>query len=436
MVIRDNRIRDLALTPALGRGYSLATNTYQSVCFDNLKTTTASFDFDYSFEDLELDDSTTSRMEGTFKGTDAYDFIKKHTRTKTITRNNHKYYYHHLLATLTVDSYYSSLNEAKLTLSKSAQILLKKKDVLGFFAACGSYYIRSIARRSQYLTIFTYTSKKGERDDNFEENLEQAIRRFDMDKGTTAQETKTSREFADLAQRRNLKIVNRSLALVGKKKDNLIAFDLESYKKTIAAAFMSTQNEFTGRIMSLEIVPWMDNTLFQSLIGIEEVTDLAGRRIPRFEQKLILTENAEFYITVLQVIRNMQNISNKAALCRNIIDRKYMKNGRFLPEYRNRQVISHRSGQLISLERLNEELSKNRLEKLYQAQKSFLRGEGPEFNNGASDCLKHILVNGITRRSYRETPSCDKVIPRLSFAPSDIVDEYCMPALDETSNSK
>ena len=45
-VIADNRVRNLDITPTLGRGYSIMTNSYQSICLVAEETTTPSYNYD------------------------------------------------------------------------------------------------------------------------------------------------------------------------------------------------------------------------------------------------------------------------------------------------------------------------------------------------------------------------------------------------------
>ena len=44
--ISDDRIRSLDITPVLGRGYSIMTDTYQSTCLIVDETTTPSYNYD------------------------------------------------------------------------------------------------------------------------------------------------------------------------------------------------------------------------------------------------------------------------------------------------------------------------------------------------------------------------------------------------------
>ena len=45
-VIADDRVRSLDISPVLGRGYSIMTNTYQSTCLVVDDTTVPSFNYD------------------------------------------------------------------------------------------------------------------------------------------------------------------------------------------------------------------------------------------------------------------------------------------------------------------------------------------------------------------------------------------------------
>ena len=45
-VVADNRVRTLDITPVLGRGYSIMTNSYQSICLLVEETTVPSYNYD------------------------------------------------------------------------------------------------------------------------------------------------------------------------------------------------------------------------------------------------------------------------------------------------------------------------------------------------------------------------------------------------------
>ena len=48
-MLSDDRIRQLDITPVLGRGYSIMTNNYLSTCLDHNETTVPSYNYDCKF---------------------------------------------------------------------------------------------------------------------------------------------------------------------------------------------------------------------------------------------------------------------------------------------------------------------------------------------------------------------------------------------------
>ena len=52
--ISDDRVRNMDITPVLGRGYSIMTNTYQSTCLVVDETTVPSYNYDCESCFLEL----------------------------------------------------------------------------------------------------------------------------------------------------------------------------------------------------------------------------------------------------------------------------------------------------------------------------------------------------------------------------------------------
>ena len=49
MVISDDRVRSLDISPVLGRGYSIGTNSFQSTCLIVDETTTPSYNYECKY---------------------------------------------------------------------------------------------------------------------------------------------------------------------------------------------------------------------------------------------------------------------------------------------------------------------------------------------------------------------------------------------------
>ncbi len=50
--IADDRVRNMDISPVLGRGYSIMTNTYQSTCLDVDGTTVPSYNYECEYSSL------------------------------------------------------------------------------------------------------------------------------------------------------------------------------------------------------------------------------------------------------------------------------------------------------------------------------------------------------------------------------------------------
>ena len=448
-VIKDNRIRDLDATPSLGRGYSISTNTFQSTCLSNLTTTKASFDFDFIFEELKEDNLETPEFEGTFLGTDAHAWLKKITESKVTVRNGITHHNHFLLSKMIVNSYYSSLDEASASLSPSVVSLLNQDNLLGFFQSCGSYYVRSISRRSVFLTVFTYSSVEKTRNPDFDSTLRIAVKKLGVSKGINDPNSDFSRQAAAFS----LRISTKAIGLQGNPDTTLISGDLGSFKGVINNAFKATQSEFTGRIVGMEVVPWVENVQFQAGIKLKPVqaevekkatkegekkTDIKKRTVYPYEQNLILTENAEFYMQIIRVRNARLNIYHKARLCKHHIDMDYRSKGPKTPfrkQFRNAYLLNHINGNSMKLNEFARYLDMKKIHELGDSRRNF--------SIESLKCLDPLIRN-IRHKQYLKIDKCASIEDDLIYTPDEIIDGYCMPTIslheekkpDDTSHNR
>ena len=255
IVIRDARVRDAGYTPALGRGYSLATGTYSSICLKDIIRTKPSYDFRYTFEQLDADGKRTSEVSvGTRLnfGVRYFGFrVNLNAKSRTRVREGKTYTRQDILVTLYIDQYYDSVNEAQSYLSNSARTLLENEDIPGFFDSCGVYYIRSIGRFSKFQALFTYESETRERDLEFELQLEASIGGWGRSGSFSID---IDRKISEEASKRNLIIRTTAFGMGKNQSASLISYDLKSFKTAIRDAFISMQNEDVGKVASIEIV--------------------------------------------------------------------------------------------------------------------------------------------------------------------------------------
>jgi len=474
-VIKDNRVTDTATTPVLGRGYSLGTNTYQSTCLKEVVITEPSYDMEYTFESVEDSGSTTSKKTdenksnttvsarasvkfGRHSGSAGMDWALA-SGSKTTTINNETYYNHKVLVTIDIYTYYASVDESRSILSDSAKELLVNKDLPGFFNSCGSYYVRSIGRKASFVSIFNYSTKDSKKDSAFESNLKQAIQAFGAysysgiakvnvsAKVTNDKESKRMEEFSQEASSKRLSIVTHAYGLGKDENASLVAYDLDSFKAAIKDAFISMQNPLTGKVANIEVVPWVENTEFQTVLKLEEIdapvegsTTGQTEKKPLYEKKHLLNQNAEFLIEVERADRNLMNMYYKAKLCKANIMSAYGKDETTLnDELGGVKIMNNRTGaQDKTVKQLFDGLTDSYIEGILAKESAFMYGSGGSTGGstggtsggsagGANLCLKELMKTGFVTKSYREIDACKSVLSQAGNVELQLVSDYCMP---------
>lgn len=429
-VLRDDQLRDLAVTPVLGRGYSLATNTFQSICLTDFPRTKASYDFHYKFEQIEQDGSRKSDTSvggsASYSGGGLGFSAKVKVSGSTQIIDGKTYHNHYIMVTTTVDSYYSSIDESKARISDPARELLTSNDVPGFFDACGMYYIRSIGRDAQFVSLFNYKTESTDRDVSFEAKLEAEIKGWGH-KGNL--EAETSGTIKQESSSKYLTISSTALGLGKDEKASLIAYDLETFRSAVKDAFISMQQEDTGMVTSIEVVPWVENADFQRILKLQDTKPgTNGKSISPYAQKRILNQNGEFLAEVDRVARAKLNVYYKAKQCRARIDLDFKIDGQLAPAFASANVVNHRSGATSPLAQLDAALAPDKIEQLFTEYRTYLYG-GANDSPGAVTCVRDLLDAGITTHAHRDVDSCTKIEQQFAVISAQLVDENCMPKL-------
>ncbi len=445
-IIRDNRIDDTALTPVLGRGYTIVTNTFQSKCLDNVVMTEPSYDFQYKFESMETMSDVTHSASSETSVSGKYGFFSGSARTAFSYSGNTKLFFHRVLVTLNMDTYYASVDEAKSRISASAAKLLQANDIPGFFMGCGSYYIRSIGRNAKFVSLFTYQDQSESRDANFEADMQVAVSGFgskDACPGSELQECasqgtstglsgsasqKVTYSFKSQVASKRLTIETHAYGLGKNEGATLISYDLETFKAAIKDAFISMQNPATGKVKNMEIVPWVENTEFQASINLEQKENPAGGApLLMYEKKYNLNLNGEFLGEIDRADRNLLNIYYKAKICKEDIETNYMTQsvgggqGQWLPGYDRKLVFNNKTGFSSTLT----------LVQLYNMVKepTPLLDKQQQFMKESQPCIKEMMAAGMFRKSWKQIGPCSSLLPKMAALLNRTVDDHCMPML-------
>lgn len=427
LVVRDTRLTTSGGTPALGRGYTPAISSLHGVCFDRMPTTTASYDLDYTFEELEVTargPAAVKRAE--LKTYEIDEFLRGNMRARTYAQGAATRHIHYLLATLIVDSYYASIDESLAELSRDGLKLLGAGDVHGFFTGCGTHYIRSLSRRSYFLTLFSYTASSSQRDRAFELRLEHQVRRFHA--APSPSEQHAEQAFADQARSQDLRVVTRSIGLPSRKDANLLPLDLASYKQSVREAFKASQEPGAGRITAMEVVAWLSNP--RVLVALD--LGAAGADPSTWiERKRILADNAEFYIELVGALQQMNTQVHRAEACRRELDQTVMRGGTIAPRYAGARAISHRTGARRPLAELVDALSDASIDRMRAMGLAWR--DGPDGKSGAQACMKELERTALSGRYHNSIPSC--AWQRVVLPNAALIEELCPLNLEEAAGS-
>ncbi|MCP4134686.1 MAG: hypothetical protein GY754_27170 [bacterium] len=434
-VIRDSRINKLSTTPILGRGYIISTNSFRLSCLKYVKSTTPSYDFQYTFKSIAHEEAMRLVIENEYEieASAAYGGSgasasgqKNYVETAGV-----KEYFHHIKVEINMDSYYASLDEAQTGISPSAKRLLTGNNLPGFFRSCGSHYIRSLGRNSRFIAVFSYRDKTTEADASFENSLKMEIKGFGdsltywESKKRAASGAKVSVKkgggFSQSARTKKLTITVLGWGLGKRKNTVLIAYSLASFKSAVKDVFVSMQKPGVGKVTSMEIVPWVENTEFQETIKIDQKT---GENLPLSKKKNILTDNAEFLAEINSIDRGLMNKYYKARLCRQMIDEKYKFNNEFLPLAKDTLIVNRRTREQKKLGELDSKLTNEYIESLYSQENEFMHGEG-----GVQSCINGIMEGGFFSKNWRDIEVCKKLKSKAKFKVDPIVSGYCLPRL-------
>jgi len=317
-----------------------------------------------------------------------------------------------------MDTYYGSVNESGTPLSDSAAALLEREDVPGFFAACGPYYVRGINRNAQLVSLFTYETTESSRDVSFEASISGRLKGF-FGGGASFNSTSAG-EFSSKASSRNLTITTRGWGL-GKQADAaLISYDLDTFKQAVKDAFLSMQNPLTGRVTSVEVVPWVENTDFQVKLNMNGNDVVSGKTVPLYEKKDILTMNGEFLAEMERASRARLNAYYTAKMCRNTILGKWSTDGKaLLPDVAKKTLKNQRLGPAdpkpITVEQLFNAVSDASTRSLYEEYSKFTFA-GP---TSVRACVAKLMADPNNAPAARPAAAGAAASPAPAGGPAD-----------------
>ena len=222
-----------------------------------------------NFYDFTKSSDSAILLAGPVSQTFAFPWIKDHiTGVEKKASQGAKVYF--FVSTMRIERYYTSVDEAKSTLSDDAKQLLSKQDYVGFFKACGPSYVRGIRRAQELSAIFTFNSNSRTLAQSFAAGLKTT--------GSSVLNPTESSEskFTPIIDTLEIKILGYGLGLSDTASDTtgtLVARSLDDYTKIVnyAYAIMTDSSgnvRDLGMVSGVEVIPWVDNPSFQVGVGL------------------------------------------------------------------------------------------------------------------------------------------------------------------------
>ena len=232
-----------------------------STCLQFDEKTEPTYNYDYQMIETNSDGTHTADIDASLKASVSYGFIKAQLNVKVKAHKESTRKPHFISTRMATERYYSSIDDTTASLTPDALALVQRGDLIGFFQACGSGYIRSIRRTAELAAVFEFSSSSQTTAREMAADFSLKARGYSA-KASFAASSKTTSSDSQT----KITIKAFGLGLNGDGADTLVARTLEDYDAAVKFAFKSMQNDGVGQIHGVEVVSWMKNLQFQNAV--------------------------------------------------------------------------------------------------------------------------------------------------------------------------
>mmetsp|Transcript_21600 Transcript_21600/g.49098 ORF Transcript_21600/g.49098 Transcript_21600/m.49098 type:complete len:566 (+) Transcript_21600:379-2076(+) len=291
-LISDARVTNKDVTPVLGRGYSIATGEFHSICLMVNAITDPTSDYHYDFFSIEpsvsLDASYSEKRSGPSLTNPLVKSLED-TKSGTIKGSGHV---HHVVSSMNSNRYYTSMDETETSIIGQLTQTLARGNVIQFFQACGPSYIRSLRRTTDITATFTYVSVSVNADLFMNDVIQRESTNYNSSRDRSAS-IKIGSSISSLHITILAHGLSLNLAASGETDRSLVARDMDDYKTVMDAAFKSMQDPHAGKVISVELVPWTANAAFQNALQIDTPLSRTSYRCYYNESGIPMLQNGD-----------------------------------------------------------------------------------------------------------------------------------------------
>uniref|UniRef100_A0A7S1BCE5 Uncharacterized protein n=1 Tax=Corethron hystrix TaxID=216773 RepID=A0A7S1BCE5_9STRA len=265
---KDEGIKNRDITPVLGRGYSITTGSFHSICLEVDEIADPTCDYEFFFEEIQSEAEITTSLKGKFSDTvSAEDVVNKISRgyAASGTSNTNT---HYLVSLMRIEKYFSSVDESESGFIEQMDAVFDRGNIMQFFQVCGPTYIQAINRITEVSATFSYTSGSSQADVKFNNKIEQSFKNSDAVTASSSTEGALSSSADNLTI--NIQAYGIGLGDLELSEDeSFVASNMEDFTNLMDVAFQSIADPYVGLVLSMEVVPWISSPLFMNTFGLD-----------------------------------------------------------------------------------------------------------------------------------------------------------------------
>jgi hypothetical protein len=431
--IRDDRVNWISGVPTLGRGFSIQSNKLQSMCFEKVKETRPSFDFEYEIKEItgkDLDLAETGPFDRVRNSRVGF-FLRKHLDEAKAMQKAGGGTFRTLLAQVVVNSYHRSVDETGSDLDPSAKHLLQELHYTSFFQSCGFFYIRSVRTFSVYVALLQFrVSSDTNADNRFIDELQRGLLSFGSESPLQHEALVV---LGQQAQSRNLRAFVSSLGLGKGKSLNLVPLSIEQFRETIQNAAKLMEDPEAGVVSELEVAPWIDNPDVASILSDNLKKNKVDGSLSRRAHNLEL--NTQIIGSLRETHDHLMSRFDLASLCERTLYRSFPSDPRTAAEEHTRYVDPDKTmfenhsqpedeSRYLSLRQFREHFLQVPPQRILDTVSAYMYGTDKA--PGADDCINHMEENRLETVDFTSIPSCTRAL-KAREDNFTFLDDYCLP---------
>lgn len=290
-VVSTNVVQNKDITPVIGRGFSFSSDGLFGNCLEFGKISHPTMDYSYIVFDY-MNSSTKQVDLSSLEDFSGYHFVREaFNNVMRESTEEEMIYIYFAVGALSIDKYYIAGSDSDAYIVDDAADFLSRRDYVSFIQTCGTSYIRSVRRKSEFIGTFTY-NQSGE---DFSEKFLVAVQR-------DLRGVKNGQPSTAFSASRSLRIMLKGFGMgYSLEMGGITASDISEFTTLQNMVYYKLLSPDQGTVRSIEVIPWGSNLDFLELANFNpnsDATSVTATSVTAYQMKVVLHANAEHIITI------------------------------------------------------------------------------------------------------------------------------------------